>query len=208
MSVMSISTTAWRSLSIVTLASASRRKLPRIAAATPMPTSQLPSRTWPGRALRLSQPKRWAPSLQAGAPGRVSRTAPSFPDPPRARSSACSSMGSMSRRTASSSIACSTASKPDRLAGRAHRSRPPAGRARRCAGWSCGWARHRATASKRRCGSANSSARALCASDRWAIAVSVPSRSAPRRTRWIEAGRWVVTWNICWRVRATLAPAG
>ena len=32
------------------------------------------------------------------------------------------------------------------------------------------------------------------------MAVSVPSCSAPSRTRWIEAGRWVVTWNICWRV--------
>ena len=111
MSVMSISTTAWRSLSIVTLASASRRKLPRIAAATPMPTSQLPSRTWPGRALRLSQPKRCAPSLRQGTRARV-ENGTFFSGSSLGSFFSLSSMGSMSRRTASSSIACSTARSP------------------------------------------------------------------------------------------------
>jgi hypothetical protein len=39
--------------------------------AMPMPTSQRPSRTWPGCGLRRSQPKRSAPSLQAGTSCRV-----------------------------------------------------------------------------------------------------------------------------------------
>ena len=53
MSVMSISTTALRALAIVTFASAGRRMLPRLAAATPMPTSQCPSRTLRGRGSQL-----------------------------------------------------------------------------------------------------------------------------------------------------------
>ncbi len=49
--------------------------------------SQLPSRTWPGRRWRLSQPKRFAPSVRQGTRARV-ENGTFFPDPPWARSSA------------------------------------------------------------------------------------------------------------------------
>ena len=46
-------------------------KLSRMAAAMPMPTSQRPSDTAPGLALRLDQPKRWAPSRMQATSCRV-----------------------------------------------------------------------------------------------------------------------------------------
>ena len=54
-----------------TPALAGSRKLPRMAAAMPKPTSQRPSRTWPGLGLRRSQPNRWAPSVMQRTSWRV-----------------------------------------------------------------------------------------------------------------------------------------
>ena len=61
MSVMSVSTVTMPSPSSRTRAADFVSRLLRNAAATPMPTSQCPSRVWPGCALRLLQPKRSAP---------------------------------------------------------------------------------------------------------------------------------------------------
>ena len=61
MSVMSVSTVTTPLLSSRTRAADFVSRLLRKAAATPMPTSQRPSRTWPGCGLRLLQPKRSAP---------------------------------------------------------------------------------------------------------------------------------------------------
>ena len=53
--------------------------------------------------------------------------------------------------------------------------------------------------------SANSAIVDVCSTTSCAIATSVPSRSAPRRSRWIVGVRYPVTANICWRVTATFA---
>ena len=51
--------------------------------------------------------------------------------------------------------------------------------------------------------SKNPSPSAVSDHDSWLIAERRPSRSAPRRIRWIVSVRWVATWNSCCRVSAT-----
>ena len=78
----------------------------------PMPTSQRPSRTWPGFGLRRSQPKRWAPSVMQRASWRVEKGLPvsgSRSGSLRRRSS----MGSSCSLSASSSMAHSRLSMPE-----------------------------------------------------------------------------------------------
>ena len=65
MSVIASSTVSRPSLSRRASAVALCSTSPRIAEATPRPTSQRPSRTLAGFATRLSQPKRAAPSRNA-----------------------------------------------------------------------------------------------------------------------------------------------
>ncbi len=48
------------------------------------------------------------------------------------------------------------------------------------------------------------SRRALFDQVSWPIAASLPSGVAPRRRRRVVSLRWVVKWNICWRVSAVL----
>ena len=56
-----------------------------MAAAMPMPTSQRPSRTWPGVGLRRSQPKSCGALASCSGPAGGSRTACRSPDRPSAR---------------------------------------------------------------------------------------------------------------------------
>ncbi len=71
MSVMAARVTAVPSGPIRTQALAGWIGLPRLAAATPSPTSQLPSRTAPGAALRRLQPNSSAPLRRQGTMARV-----------------------------------------------------------------------------------------------------------------------------------------
>ena len=83
----------------------------RIAAATPMPTSQRPSLVWPGLATRASQPKRRAPSRRQGIRFRV-EYGTCFSGSCAGSLRMRSSIGSRPTASASSSIAHSSASRP------------------------------------------------------------------------------------------------
>ena len=122
MSVIANSTTSRPSGCRRARAVALRSKSPRIADATPRPMSQRPSVTLAGLATRLLQPKRAAPSRKHSPRWRDEKGR-------LCSGSVCvslrslSSTGSILSRSASSSIAHSSAMQADRVARRAHRIR-------------------------------------------------------------------------------------
>ncbi len=186
MSVASIPTTK-PPFSRCAQARAGRRRAGYVDAATPVPTSQRPSRRTPGRGSRASQPKRAAPSRRQATRFRLENGLPlsgSTSGSLRTRSS----IGSSPVAIASSSIAHSSANIPGHSPGaRIHEGDGTSSRATRCV------VRRFSPAYSIRVTTAVCSAKSrsveVCSTTSWQIAVSRPSSSAPSRIRWIVGVR-------------------
>ena len=171
----------------------------------PMPTSQRPSRTWPGCGVAL------VPAEPLGADAQALdelalRERPFAASP----GSTWVSLQDRGTRSGSRSELLRHLVHRDlerhharRFARRAHRIAFGQVEHRRAASPSCGWRPHRAA---RVCCTAVSGLPPGRSPDQlsWPIAVILPSRSAPMRMRWIVAGRCVVLLNISGRVQRHL----
>jgi len=112
MSVMSVSTVTTPRWLSRTRAPDFIARLLRNAAATPRPTSQRPSRTWPGSARRWLQPKRWAPVRRHSMSWRCEKGRSGFSGSTWVSLMTRNSTGSMPSLVAISSMAISSAIMP------------------------------------------------------------------------------------------------